>query len=150
MLAQMCSPALHAPPDSSFPAASGSAEWHIWASSSCNFTISSPIHTILDVLVYIPIEPRDHITVVLISICIIAVILARVKLLLVWLQRVDDAVVQLAISPLVVVTLPARVLAQQKMDLGGSISRIRPGVVLDEHTIVATYATNSTLTVVSP
>ena len=99
---------------------------------------------------YIPIEPRDHITVVLISICIIAVILARVKLLLVWLQRVDDAVVQLAISPLVVVTLPARVLAQQKMYLGSSISRIWPGVVLDEHTIVATYATNSTLTVVSP
>ena len=46
MLAQMCSPALHALPDSSFPAASGSAEWHIWASSSCNFTISPPIHMI--------------------------------------------------------------------------------------------------------
>ena len=50
MLAQMCSPALHAPPDSSFPAASGSAEWHIWASFSCNFIISSPIQTILDAL----------------------------------------------------------------------------------------------------
>ena len=46
MLAQMCSPALHVLLDSSFPAASGSAEWHIWASSSCNFTISSPIHMI--------------------------------------------------------------------------------------------------------
>ena len=50
MLAQVCSPALHALPDSSFPAASGSAEWHIWASSSCTFIISSPIHTILDAL----------------------------------------------------------------------------------------------------
>ena len=50
MLAQVCSPALHALPDSSFPAASGSAEWHIWASSSCNFIISSPIQTILDAL----------------------------------------------------------------------------------------------------
>ena len=50
MLAQVCSPALHALPDSSFPAASGSAEWHIWASSSCNFTFSSPIYMILDAL----------------------------------------------------------------------------------------------------
>ena len=50
MLAQMCSPALHALPDSSFPAASGSAEWHVWASSSCNFVISSPIYMILNAL----------------------------------------------------------------------------------------------------
>ena len=46
MLAQVCSPALHALPDSSFPAASGSAEWHVWASPSCNFVISSPIYMI--------------------------------------------------------------------------------------------------------
>ena len=50
MLAQMCSPALHALPDSSFPAASGSVEWHVWASSSCNFVISSPIYMIFDAL----------------------------------------------------------------------------------------------------
>ena len=50
MLAQVCSPALHALPDSSFPAASGSAEWHVWASSACNFVISSPIYMILDAL----------------------------------------------------------------------------------------------------
>ena len=50
MLAQMCSPALHALLDSSFPAASGSAEWHVWASSSCNFVISSPIYMIFTAL----------------------------------------------------------------------------------------------------
>ena len=66
---------------------------------------------------YIPVEPGNDIAVIVLFVCIIAVVVARFKLLLVGLERVDNAVVKLSVGFVFVIPLPARVLTQQEVNL---------------------------------
>ena len=81
-----------------------------------NSTVSSSRRS-CGVAATVPVKPCEHISIILVSVRVIAVVLATFQLLLVGLEGVDNAVMKLAVGLVLVITLPARVLPQQEVDL---------------------------------